>query len=319
MLTLSLLLLCLAMSLSFQLLYSAFSHYRKRKNSKNSIVLEKEDTDKLVKLEKLKPELIEPHLSTIRKMAQKIALDSDQWGSVNNQYPKNECYFREKINERANLILRKVSDLTQLINHTPKLTNDKITEKACNDKGMQFSVQVPIPRIDTRPFEATKMESLTSHANRQSTIRIANQSKRVLHLNDNVDMGSFLPGNGSKPAPEINLGRQDEFLNKVITIIEKHLNNPNLSVGFLSKAMGLSKSQLGRKLSAVSEKSPLILIRSVRIEKAKSLLKETRLTVAEIAYQTGFSDPNYFTRLFVSETNQCPTAFRSQHQAKFNV
>jgi AraC-like DNA-binding protein len=102
------------------------------------------------------------------------------------------------------------------------------------------------------------------------------------------------------------------LLDRIHTVVEEHLSDSELTVGFLAKQIGLSKSQLGRRLSAAGSPSPLVLIRSVRIAKAKKLLQTSELTVTEIAYRVGFSDPNYFTRTFKNETDQCPTAYRQR-------
>ena len=73
----------------------------------------------------------------------------------------------------------------------------------------------------------------------------------------------------------------------------------------------MSESQLYRKLKAITNKSTAIFIRSVRLEKAKELLQSTNLTVSEIAYTTGFSNPNWFGKAFKEEFGKSPSEIRN--------
>jgi AraC-like DNA-binding protein len=73
----------------------------------------------------------------------------------------------------------------------------------------------------------------------------------------------------------------------------------------------MSESQLYRKLRAITDKSTAIFIRHVRLEKAKELLKSTDKTVAEVAFETGFNDPNWFSKVFKEAFGMSPTKFRN--------
>ncbi len=114
----------------------------------------------------------------------------------------------------------------------------------------------------------------------------------------------------SDTSGDFDLRMEDAFMQKVLASIRTHLDDPTFSVEQLTHEMGMSNTQLFRKLKALTDLSANQLIRQVRLERAKELLKNTDLTVAEIAYQTGFTDPSYFTRIFVREVGKQPTAFR---------
>lgn len=76
----------------------------------------------------------------------------------------------------------------------------------------------------------------------------------------------------------------------------------------LSIELGLSESQLYRKLKATSGKSTALFIRSIKIQKGKELLQTTDKTISEIAYEVGFNDPSYFSRAFKEEFGLPPSA-----------
>lgn len=109
---------------------------------------------------------------------------------------------------------------------------------------------------------------------------------------------------------EVSTDKNLEFLDIVVQHITKNLDNANYNAIALAQDMGMSESQLYRKLKALTDKSSAIFIRSVRLEKAKALLQTTSLSVSEIAYATGFSNPNWFGKIFKETFNTTPSEFR---------
>jgi AraC-like DNA-binding protein len=101
-----------------------------------------------------------------------------------------------------------------------------------------------------------------------------------------------------------------KFLNTVIKILEKNYNNENFRIEDLYLQLGVSRVQLHRKLTALTGQSTSNFIRSFRLHKAHKLLMGTDKNVSEIAYEVGFSDPNYFTRVFTEEQGLTPTELR---------
>jgi YesN/AraC family two-component response regulator len=108
------------------------------------------------------------------------------------------------------------------------------------------------------------------------------------------------------------LNIEDQFVQKVVTIIESHLSKLNLDVGQIAKEVHLSHSQLARKLDAVTGYSPNRFIRLIRLTKAKELLADENLSITTIAYDCGFSDPSYFSRVFKKEFGKTPVTWREQ-------
>ncbi|TLP80277.1 hybrid sensor histidine kinase/response regulator transcription factor [Maribacter sp. ACAM166] len=100
---------------------------------------------------------------------------------------------------------------------------------------------------------------------------------------------------------------QTKFLKQVLESIHSHLDDTNFGPTQLAKEMSLSESQIYRKLKSITDKSTAIFIRSVRLQKAKELIKTTDKTISEIAYQVGFNDPSWFSRAFKKEFNISPS------------
>lgn len=105
---------------------------------------------------------------------------------------------------------------------------------------------------------------------------------------------------------------EHEFVKKVRGIVEANFSNYEFSVEQLCKLVFMSHSQLHRKLEALTGCSPNKFIRIVRLNKAKELLTNPDLSIADIALDCGYSDPGYFTRVFKQETGAAPQEWRSR-------
>ncbi len=105
--------------------------------------------------------------------------------------------------------------------------------------------------------------------------------------------------------------RQDKkFLNELTALIEQNLSDPAFGVEKLSREMGLSRVQLYRKVQALLDMNVMDYLTEVRLKKAKSLLRETNRPMSEIADETGFSSPAYFTTFFKQHTQKTPSEYR---------
>ncbi len=103
-----------------------------------------------------------------------------------------------------------------------------------------------------------------------------------------------------------------KFLVEFEALIEKHIKNSSLSVEKLSQELGMSRVQLFRKISAITNKNVTEYIAEYKLQKAKILLQDPEKNIAEIAYETGFNTPSYFTTFFKQKTNQTPSEWRNQ-------
>jgi len=104
---------------------------------------------------------------------------------------------------------------------------------------------------------------------------------------------------------------QDPFGQKIKSIVESHIADYDFSVEQLCKEIGMSHSQLLRKLSALTGLTPLKFIRQVRLNNARTLLKDSETSVADAAFGSGFNDPSYFARVFKKEFGVTPHEWKS--------
>jgi signal transduction histidine kinase/DNA-binding response OmpR family regulator len=102
-----------------------------------------------------------------------------------------------------------------------------------------------------------------------------------------------------------------KFLIDFELLIEKYMKENTLSVEHLSKEMGMSRVQLYRKITALTNKNVNDYIAEFKVKKAKQLLQDPTKNITEIAYELGFNNPGYFTTFFKQKTNQTPSDWRN--------
>jgi DNA-binding response OmpR family regulator len=101
----------------------------------------------------------------------------------------------------------------------------------------------------------------------------------------------------------------DEFLRRLYTLIEQHLDDSTLSVEWLADELAMSRKALYLKVHNLTHLSPVELIRQYRLRKAIDLLRLGH-SAAETAYLVGFETPSYFTKVFREFYKQTPTSYR---------
>ena len=101
----------------------------------------------------------------------------------------------------------------------------------------------------------------------------------------------------------------DDFMQKVINVIEANLANEDFSVQMLAERLNMSQPTLYRKIKERSELSIIKVIRSIRMSKAASLIMEHKYSVLEISEMVGFNDPNTFRKHFIEQFGVLPSKY----------
>ncbi|MCB0759951.1 MAG: helix-turn-helix domain-containing protein [Flavobacteriales bacterium] len=102
-----------------------------------------------------------------------------------------------------------------------------------------------------------------------------------------------------------------QFLDDLIDHIKRRIPEGEIQIPDLESDMKMSKMQFYRKLKALTGSSPTLFIRDVKLQVAYDLLTTSNLSVSEVAYEAGFTDPSYFTRAFKAKFGSAPTSLRS--------
>lgn len=98
-----------------------------------------------------------------------------------------------------------------------------------------------------------------------------------------------------------------EFIQKLLSYINENIGNSNLGVEELASHLNLSRSQLYRKVKALTDKTVSEFIRKIRLERAKQILEKGNKNISEACYSVGFASPSYFSKCFKAHFGVLPT------------
>lgn len=130
----------------------------------------------------------------------------------------------------------------------------------------------------------------------------------------NVLQGDVSPvaASSTKACPVSGSNIDDEFYHRFIGIVQAEMGNPDLNVESLASRMGLGRSQFYRKIKALTNYTPVELLRNLRLKRSRDLLSTTSKSISEIAYEVGFSTPAYFTRCYREAYGETPSDLRDR-------
>ena len=102
----------------------------------------------------------------------------------------------------------------------------------------------------------------------------------------------------------------DNFLSEVVQIIKENITNSEFSIDLISEKTGLSRSSLFRKLKGWTNMSPVDLVTRIKLNHAAELLKtKADMRMSDVAYESGFNDPRYFSTLFKKTFGKTPKEY----------
>ncbi len=102
------------------------------------------------------------------------------------------------------------------------------------------------------------------------------------------------------------------FLEKVMQLVDEHMDDPEFGVDMLSRKVAMSQPVLYKKLKAVTDMSVNDFVKSLRLKKAAELIRTRRHTVYEVAYMVGYNDRKYFSREFKKQFGKTPSEFAAE-------
>lgn len=101
----------------------------------------------------------------------------------------------------------------------------------------------------------------------------------------------------------------EEFVKSAILLVEQNISDSDFSVDMLGKELGMSRTNLYKKLTNITGKGPHEFIRTIRMKRAYRLLEKSQMQISEIAYEVGYSSPKRFSENFKNEFGMTPSEF----------
>lgn len=106
------------------------------------------------------------------------------------------------------------------------------------------------------------------------------------------------------------------FIQEVIRLVDENLQNPDFKIDDLAETMNMSRAVFYRKIKTFTGASPIDLVKEMRLKRALELLDADTYSLSEVAYQSGFSSPQYFSRVFKEQMQCTPNEYKRRKAMK---
>ncbi|MFA5649470.1 MAG: ATP-binding protein [Bacteroidales bacterium] len=179
----------------------------------------------------------------------------------------------------------------RLLDHIPVIMLTAKTSDEDRIKGLRCGVEAYI----TKPFQQEEL-----------LVRVENilENRRV--LKEKYMSAITRSGSENKLDNDANL----KFLQTISNIIHSEINNPELNSTFLADKMAMSISQLSRKINGITGYSTISYVLQLKLNKAKKMLADDNIPVADVSDACGFYDTSYFSRAFKKEFGVSPSHYQ---------
>lgn len=181
----------------------------------------------------------------------------------------------------------------------PEMNGVEMSRKLKTD---ERTSHIPIILLTAKSSQSDKIEGLETGADAflQKPFNMKELALRVKKLiEQRRKLRERFTKNLTLEPREIAVSSADEkFLNRVMDIIEKEMSNTEFEVGQLQDVLLMSRTQLFRKIKALTNQSPGEFIRTVRLKRAAQLMDKNFGNIAQITYEVGFNNPSYFAKCF---------------------
>jgi YesN/AraC family two-component response regulator len=184
------------------------------------------------------------------------------------------------------------------ISHIPVILLTAKADLESKIEGLEFGADDYI----TKPFEAEELRVRSKNLIEQRK-KLHEKFSRML----DVKPGELTANSVDK-----------QFLERLLNVFETHVGQSDFSIADFAKEVGMSRSNLHRKLIALTNQPAHEFLRSLRLKRAAQLLQQDAGTISEIAYAVGFSNPSYFSKMFRLQYGHTPREFVNLNNQPLN-
>jgi len=220
----------------------------------------------------------------------------------------NSVYAAENGKQGLSLILSKEPDIVISDVKMPEMTGYELCDKLKNDFNTSH---IPVILLTGNTSLDDKLKGMYAGADSYITkpfeIKYLDAVVQSILLNRQKLREKFLRLEPVKEEKEKISKKDIEFINLLKEFLIDNISEQDLNIEFLVNHFAMSRSKLNRKIKSLTGMTPNNYIKTLRLKKAYDLLREKDSRVSDVAYQTGFSDPNYFTICFKKEFGENPS------------
>ncbi|MCO6492123.1 MAG: response regulator, partial [Phaeodactylibacter sp.] len=171
---------------------------------------------------------------------------------------------------------------------------------------------IPLILLTARASLESRLEGLRRGADAYLTKPFSPQ-ELALRIEKLIEIRRLLQQryqDGLPPSSDDAYRQEDEFIVNLREYILERIDEADLSGDRIGRHFGMSRTHLHRKLKALTDQPITDFVRSIRLQKALELIREDKLNVSEISYQTGFSSLSHFSRSFKKAYGKAPSEMK---------
>lgn len=182
----------------------------------------------------------------------------------------------------------------------------------------------------TKPFSATYLQARVENLLMQRKKLQSFYRDSLMHINMSaVPENSPVPaevvsgeangvesGQGAQPQPQPavpDMSPNDrKFMDKLVELMERNMDNGDLVVDDLVRELAVSRSVFFKKLKTLTGLAPIEFIKEIRIKRATQLIETGEFNMTQISYMVGINDPRYFSKCFKAQVGMTPTEYKEK-------
>ena len=213
------------------------------------------------------------------------------------------------------IALQNVPDMVITDLMMPRLDGFGLCERLKTD---ERTSHIPVVLLTAKATLTDRLEGLGLGADEylqkpfnkdELVIRVKNLLHQRSLLREKFSLRATTLPSESAVGNEVSQQLDNQFIQRIRAVIDAHLSESSFDVDGLCKALGISRTNLHRKLKALTGTSATEFIRKIRLQRAAQLVQQNTLTVSEIAYQVGFESLSYFSKSFQEEFGMSPSEY----------
>lgn len=215
--------------------------------------------------------------------------------------------------------------LALALKHQPDLVLTDIMMEGMD--GLEFCRQlksnsktqhIPVIMLTALAETTEKVEGLEQGAD-DYMVKPFNQKELMARINNLISQRTVLKNLFTRelkiePGEVSITSTEATFLTKLIQLIEDQMDNPDLEIGYLASRLGMSRSQLYRKVTATTKQPAVNFVRIIRMKRAAQLIEQKAGNISEIMYAVGFNNLSYFSKCFKEVYQITPSEYSAQCQ-----
>jgi len=198
------------------------------------------------------------------------------------------------------------------ISHIPVILLSAKTSVDDRVKGLEYGADDYVAKPFNSAYLKARIKSLIKQRNSLATYYLhhsSENSKRTVNKQPDAKLEEVLASVSTF---------DNSFIQEVIRLVDENLQNPDFKIDNMAGTMNMSRAVFYRKIKAFTGTSPIDLVKEMRMKRALRLLDIGIYSLSDVAYQSGFSSPQYFNRVFKEQMKCTPNEYKKGRKYKSN-